>query len=176
MAPDSGPKRPHPFRVAFEAGDARALSATLAEDVVLYSPISSSFRFEGRDAVVTLLRTARDVFDDLDYLEDFGDDGVHALVFRARIGDQLLEGTDVLQGDESGRIREIRVFARPRPAVAALAAAIAPRLARRSGRVRALTVAALARPLALASRLADRPASALAFGRAWRSRREKPAA
>jgi SnoaL-like domain len=176
MTPDAQPRRPHPFRVAFEAGDARALSAALAEDVVLYSPISSSFRFEGRDAVVTLLGAAREVFDDLDYLEDFGDGGVHALVFRARVGDQLLEGADILQHDESGLVREVRVFARPRPAVAALAAAMAPRLARRDGRVRALAVAALARPLAVASRLADRPASALAFGGAWRPRSEEPAA
>jgi hypothetical protein len=112
--------------------------------------------------------------DDLRYVEDFGDDGAHALVFRAHIVGQELEGADILRSDGRGQVREIRVFARPRPAVAALAAALGPRLARRGGPVRAFAVGALARPIAVASRLADRPGSALAIGRPWRPRQGEP--
>jgi hypothetical protein len=161
--------RRHPLRVAFEGRDRGGLAAALAPDVVLHSPIASSFRFEGREEVAALLGIVSEVFEDLTYLDEFGTESVHSLVFRARVHGQELEGTDILQLDD-GLVREMRVFIRPLPGLVALAAALAPRLARRSGRARSLAVAGLVRPLAVMSRLGDGRASTLAMGSAWGSR------
>jgi hypothetical protein len=92
------------------------------------------------------------------------------LVFRARVNGRPLEGTDIMRLDEQGRIRELNVFVRPLPALTALAAALAPRLARSTGRVRSATVAGMTRPLAAITRLADVPASQLTMGKAWAAR------
>lgn len=54
---------------------------------------------------------------------------------------------DVLRHDEEGRVDEIRVVARPLSSVAAFAAVVGPRLARRHGRRRALAVRAVTAPL-----------------------------
>jgi SnoaL-like protein len=160
---------PHPLRVAFEARDFEGVARALSPDVVLHSPITSSFRFEGRDEVASLLETVRGVVDDLHYLDDVGDTGVRAIVFGARVGGQRIEGTDVLRLDEQGRVREIRVFVRPLAGLTAFGAALAPRLARRRGRMRAFAVARMLGPVALMTRLGDVPASRLVSGRKIRA-------
>ena len=101
----------------------------VASDAVLVSPITSSFRFEGRDDVMSVLERVRDTFDDLEYTDAFerGRDGV--LTFRARVGSQTLEGTDLIRLDEDCRIAEIKVFIRPLPALEALAGVLGPRQA-----------------------------------------------
>ena len=157
----------HPLRVAFEAGDLDGVAEALAPDVVLLSPVTSSFRFAGRDEVAALLGIVRDVFEELRYVEEFGDGAVRALVFQARVNGQQLEGTDILRLDEKGRVREIRVFIRPLPGLTALTAALAPRLARDTGRARAAAVAGMVRPLAAMTRLTDVPGSRLALGKVW---------
>lgn len=160
----------HPLRVAMEARDFDGVAESLAPDVVLHSPITSSFRFVGRDEVATLLGIVRELLEDLHYLEDFGEGGAHLLAFRARVNGQRLEGTDVMQLDEQGRVRELRVFIRPLPGLTALTAALAPRLASRTGRARWATVAGMTRPLAAITRLADVPVSKLTMGEAWATR------
>ena len=157
----------HPLRVAFEAGDLDGVAEALAPDVVLLSPVTSSFRFAGRDEVGALLGIVRDVFEELRYVEEFGDGAVRALVFQARVNGQQLEGTDILRLDEKDRVREIRVFIRPLPGLTALTAALAPRLARDTGRARAAAVAGMVRPLAAMTRLTDVPGSRLALGKVW---------
>ena len=157
----------HPLRVAFEAGDLDGVAEALAPDVVLLSPVTSSFRFAGRDEVAALLGIVRDVFEELRYVEEFGDGAVRALVFQARVNGQQLEGTDILRLNEKGRVREIRVFIRPLPGLTALTAALAPRLARDTGRARAAAVAGMVRPLAAMTRLTDVPGSRLAMGKVW---------
>jgi hypothetical protein len=157
----------HPLRVAFEAGDLNGVAEALAPDVVLLSPVTSSFRFAGRDEVAALLGIVRDVFEELRYLEEFGDGAVRALVFQARVNGQQLEGTDILRLDDKGRVREIRVFIRPLPGLTALTSALAPRLARETGRARAAAVAGMVRPLAAMTRLTDVPGSSLAMGKVW---------
>jgi SnoaL-like domain len=157
----------HPFRVAFEARELHGLAEALAPEVVLHSPITSSFRFVGRDEVAAVLGIVRELLEDLHYLEELGGGGVHVLVFRARVNGQQLEGTDILRLDEQGRVRELRVFVRPLPGLTALAAALGPRLARDTGRARSVAVAGMVRPLAAVTRLGDVPGSRLAMGKVW---------
>jgi hypothetical protein len=160
----------HPLRVAFEARDLDGVAEALAADVVLHSPVTSSFRFVGKDEVTALLGIIREVFEDLHYLDEFGEDGSRVLVFRARVSGQQLEGTDILRLDEQGRVCEIRVFIRPLPGLTALTAALAPRLARHMGRARSAAVAGMVRPIAAITRLGDVPGSRLAMGKAWATR------
>jgi hypothetical protein len=147
-----------------KARDFDGVAAALAPDVVLYSPITSAIRFEGRDKVTSLLRTVREVVEELEYVHDFGDGNQHILVFRARAGGRQIEGTDVLRLDHEGRAREITVFVRPLAGLTAFTATLAPRLARQRGRGRSALVAAIARPLALMTRIGDGPTARLATG------------
>jgi SnoaL-like domain len=158
------------FRRAFEARDMAALADALAPGVVLHSPITSSFRFEGRDEVAALLGTVSEVLEDFHYLHEFGDADVGALVFEARVAGQQLQGTDILNFDEQGRVSEIRVFVRPLAGLTAFARELAPRLARRRGRAPAFAVARMLGPVALGTRLGDVPASRLVSGKKIRRR------
>jgi hypothetical protein len=160
----------HPLRVAMEGRDLEGVAEALAPDVVLHSPVTSSFRFVGRDEVAALLGIVRELLEDFHYLEEFGEGPIHVLVFRARVRGQTLEGTDIMRLDEQGRVRELRVFIRPLPGLTALTAALAPRLASKTGRGRSATVAGMTRPLAAITRLADVPVSSLAMGQVWATR------
>ena len=55
---------------------------------------------------MSVLEQVRDTFDDLEYTDAFerGRDGV--LTFRARVGSQTLEGTDLIRLDEDCRSRD----------------------------------------------------------------------
>jgi hypothetical protein len=146
------------FAAAMRERDFETLGETLAEDVVLHSPITGSFPFEGREQVLDLLRIVRGALDDLNPVAAFGDDDTHAMMFEARVGRQKIQALDVLRFDAEGRIREFRIFIRPLPGLTALAAALAPQVAARSGRGQAALVGPPARMQAFLSRVSDRVA------------------
>jgi len=118
----------HPFRVAVEARDHRAMVEALAPDVALHSPVTFK-PFLGREAVAGLLAILLDVFKDFVYTDELASNGVVALVFRARIGDREVEGVDLLRHDDLGRVSDFTVMVRPLSAALALAEAVGPRLA-----------------------------------------------
>src|SRR5439155_24208394 len=99
--------------------------------------------------------------EDLEYVESFAGEGVEGLRFRARVGDEPIEGVDVLHLDAHGRVREMSVFVRPLPAAAALLAALAPEVARPAGRWRAAVARAMSAPLPVMLRRGDRIAARL---------------
>jgi hypothetical protein len=106
----------HPFRLAAEAKDLEAMTATLREDVVLHSPIL--FRgFEGREVVAQVLTHVAATLEDFAYTDELAGDGVVVLRFKARVGDRELEGIDFLELDEEGRVAELTVFMRPMSAL-----------------------------------------------------------
>src|SRR6185503_5648839 len=103
---------PHPFRAAVERADMDAAVALLADDVVFRSP--AVFKpYEGRETVATILRTVLGVFEDFRYTDELAGDGIHALIFEARVGDRRLQGLDLIRDDEDGRIAELTVMVRP---------------------------------------------------------------
>ena len=122
------------FRKAVEARDLDDMMARFAEDAVLHSPITFK-PFEGRAAIRQLLGILLEVFQDFRYTDELesGDGATKALVFRARAGDRELEGIDLIRFDDAGRIRDFTVLIRPRSAIEALLAEVAPRLARARG-------------------------------------------
>jgi hypothetical protein len=117
------------FRAAVEARDHAAMVDALADDVRLHSPVA--FRpFEGREAVSTLFAALLETFEDFRYTDELSSgDGVHALIFRARVGDKELEGLDLVRLDEDGLIDDFTVMVRPASGLMALAEAIGPKVA-----------------------------------------------
>jgi SnoaL-like domain len=118
---------PHAFRAAVERADMDAAVGLLADDVAFRSP--AVFKpYEGRDAVATILRTVFGVFEDFRYTDELAGDGVHGLLFDARVGDRSLQGIDLLRPDATGRIAEFTVMIRPASGLIALAERMGPAL------------------------------------------------
>jgi hypothetical protein len=118
----------HPFRAAVEAGDIDAGIATLHPEVVFNSP--AVFRpYLGRDTVAGVLRAAFDTFEDFEYTDELEGAGVHALIFRARVGDKQLQGIDLLRTDDEGLITDFTVMVRPASGLMALGEAMGPKVA-----------------------------------------------
>ena len=116
------------FRAAVEARDPAAMTAAMAPDAVLNSPVSFK-PFEGREAVSRLFEILMETFEDFRDTDEFEADGTAALVFRARVGDRELEGLDLFRFDADGLVTELTVMVRPLSATIALAEAVGPKLA-----------------------------------------------
>jgi SnoaL-like protein len=111
----------HPFRAAVEAGDMDAGLALFTEDATLDSPVAFK-PFVGIEQVSFVLRAVFETFEDFHYTHEFGnEDGSHALVFNARVGEKSVQGLDLLTTDDSGQITNLTVMIRPLSGLAALA-------------------------------------------------------
>jgi hypothetical protein len=110
---------PHPFRRAAEDKDLELLRETLAEDVVLHSPILFK-GFEGREMAMVVLANVIEVFEDFRYLDEVHGDGTAVLRFAAKVDGKFeIEGIDYLTLDDEGRVTDLTVFLRPQKAVQA---------------------------------------------------------
>ena len=115
------------FRAAVEARDVGLMREALHPDVVFRSP--AVFRpYEGRDAVMGVLRHVLEVFDDFRYTDELRGERTHALVFEASAGDKQVQGLDFLHVDEDGLVTELVVMIRPLSGLMALAQQMAARL------------------------------------------------
>ena len=144
------------FAMAFAASDAATIGALLAHDAVLHSPITDRFQFEGREAVLHVLRAAMAVLDDRTYDTPLMTSGHVALRLSARVRSRPLEAVTTLDVAPDGLIREIKVFVRPLPGLAAFAAGIVPLVARPGGRAPSTAASLLLRPLASVIRGGER--------------------
>jgi SnoaL-like protein len=122
---------PTPFRAAMEARDHDAVLQALAPDIVLRSPIFA-VPFTGIDEAGDLFAVLLEEVWPLTYLDEIPGDP-HVLHFTAEVKGEELDGIDLLRFDDQGRAKEITVFFRPFPAVAAFLSATGPKLARRRG-------------------------------------------
>jgi len=117
----------HAFRAAVERADMEAAVDLLAADVVFRSP--AVFKpYEGREAVATILRTVFEVLEDFRYTDELEGEGIHGLLFEARVGDRSLQGIDLLRPDANGRIAEFTVMIRPASGLIAVAERMGPAL------------------------------------------------
>ena len=115
------------FKEAVEARDIDAAIELLAPDATFNSPVAFK-PFEGRDAVAGVLRAAYETFEDFRYTDELSEGDVHALVFRARVGDKDIEGLDLIRMNEDGQIQDFTVMVRPASALMALGAAMQPKV------------------------------------------------
>ena len=144
------------FREAFEARDLDAIVDSLAPDVVINSPISRRVSFRGRDEARRLFAVVLDLLGEVRYTNELTDGDVTVVVLDIELDGRHLHEVQVMRLDEEGRIRELTLYIRPLPALARLAGAIGPRLARRRGRLAAAAVAGFTRPLAAVLAVGDR--------------------
>ena len=117
----------HPFREAVEAGDIEAGLELFAEDATLDSPVAFK-PFVGIEQVGVVLRAVFETFEDFHYTDELDGDGVHALIFNARVGEKSVQGLDLIRMDDSGRITNLTVMIRPLSGLIALAEAMAPKV------------------------------------------------
>ena len=116
------------FRAAVESRDLARMEAALSPDVVFRSPVVFK-PYEGREAVMHLLSTVVQVFEDFEYTDELeGSGDTHALIFRARVGDREVEGLDHITVDADGLVTQLVVMVRPLSGLTALAQAMAERL------------------------------------------------
>lgn len=118
------------FRAAVEAMDMDAALATLSPDVVFHSP-AVFHEYRGIESVGALLRIVAQTFEDFRYTDELSGDHdapVHALVFRAKVGDRELEGMDLVRIGPDGLIADFTVMIRPLSGLVALAQALGPKV------------------------------------------------
>ncbi|MCX4586290.1 nuclear transport factor 2 family protein [Streptomyces sp. NBC_01481] len=121
------------FRAAVEKGELAALDNLFTEDIRLYSPVKFT-PFEGKPLVLGLFGVLLRTFEDFRYIGHFegtaetsadGEDAPSAiLLFRATVRGKQIHGIDLLQFDETGRIKEFTVMVRPHSAAQALGQAV----------------------------------------------------
>ena len=114
----------HPYRQAFEARDLDGLLSLLADDVIVHSAVSAGSDFHGRGSAAAILAIVLDVFEDLECTHELGDERSHVLVYDARVLDEPIKTTWLLELDAEGKVREIWVMNRPLTALIGLTEAL----------------------------------------------------
>jgi hypothetical protein len=117
------------FKEAVQSRDFDAAIENLAPDVTFNSPVAYK-PFEGKEAVAGVLRAVSETFEDFVYTDELQAGNVHALVFRARVGDKQLEGLDLLRLNDDGLIEDFTVMVRPASGLMALGEAMGPKVAK----------------------------------------------
>ncbi|MEV0220333.1 nuclear transport factor 2 family protein [Streptomyces sp. NPDC050704] len=114
----------HPFPKAIENGDADAVAALLADDVVFTGPVTVESH-PGKAITAAILRGALLIYEDVTYIREIAnpDGRNHAFVFTATVAGKQLQGCDFLHFDDDGKIDEITVMVRPLSAAQAVAEA-----------------------------------------------------
>jgi hypothetical protein len=143
------------LRDATLATDHAAIVALLGDDPILRSPVVR-FPFQGREAVSDVYRAVLDAFEDFELISELGEEqGPQMLRFRAHVLGREAHTVAVMDTDAAGRIGEVTIFVRPLAAVAAVGAAMGPRLARHKGPVHVVAAQLLTRWLPPLIELAD---------------------
>jgi hypothetical protein len=114
------------FRGLIESGDLDAIGELLAPDIVFHSPITFH-PFIGRDTVRRLLGEVAQVLEGFRYTDELASGDVHALIFRASVGERELEGVDLLRVGADGLIVDFTVMLRPLSGLVPFAEAMAQR-------------------------------------------------
>lgn len=110
--------------------DLADLAGIVHPDAVFRSPMAIT-PYASRDAVLLILNTVLQVFEDFEYDRTFvTDDGFGVVLeFAARVGDRRLAGVDMITFDTDGLITAFEVMVRPLSGLQALGAEMGRRLA-----------------------------------------------
>ena len=117
----------HPFGEAVLAGDHEAAAATLADDVTFRSPAVYK-PYHGKEDVKGLLRLVATVFENFRYTNEWRDGRTTILFFEANVGDRELQGVDILEENDDGKIAALTVMIRPLSGLQAVATAMAAQM------------------------------------------------
>ena len=136
------------YVAATERRDVAVVSAHLAPDVVLHSPVTRR-PFVGREEVTELLEALLEELDEIEYTHKVPLERGFFVVFRMRFGRREVHGCNLIDLDAEGRIARETIYARPLAGSAVFAQALGPRLAARHGRWRARMAGAAPLPALL---------------------------
>jgi hypothetical protein len=117
----------HPFGVAIAVGDEDAAVATLADDIEFRSPAVHK-PYHGKEQVAGILRLVATVFENFRYTNEWRDGRTTILFFEANVGDRDLQGIDIIEENEAGKIERFTVMIRPLSGLQAVAGTMAARL------------------------------------------------
>src|SRR4051794_23348813 len=92
-----------PFETFWQTRDLDGWVASLAEDVVLHSPILSS-PFEGRTTARQLYAALLDALTDVEIAERFNGPTGDVFMWHALSAGRPVEGVDVVRQDSAGRV------------------------------------------------------------------------
>jgi ketosteroid isomerase-like protein len=114
--------------------DVNGLDALLADDAVFHSPVVHTPQ-EGKAITRQYLAAAFYVLgnDQFEYLREIKDGNNAVLEFRTELDGIVINGIDMIQWDEEGRIRDFKVMVRPLKAVNKLHEKMAAMLEARKG-------------------------------------------
>lgn len=114
--------------------DVGGLDTLLADDAVFHSPVVHTPQ-EGKAITRQYLAAAFHVLgnDQFEYLREVVDGNNAVLEFRTELDGIVINGIDMIQWDEEGRIRDFKVMVRPLKAVNKLHEKMAAMLEARKG-------------------------------------------
>ena len=104
------------------------MSRQLSADVVLFSPLTDGFVFQGRREVMAVFAAAFDLLEDIEIEALTGSGNDWVLHGSNTLGGRNLEEVQWLTLNEDGLICQIRLFIRPMPAAVMLLTKIGRRL------------------------------------------------
>jgi hypothetical protein len=107
--------------------DEDAALATIADDVVFRSPAVHT-PYEGKETVEGILRLVATVFENFRYTNEWRDGRTTILFFEANVGARELQGIDILEENDEGKIAKFTVMIRPLSGLQAVAQTMAERL------------------------------------------------
>jgi hypothetical protein len=115
-------------------GDLSTLPSIVDADAVFRSPIANK-PYASREAVVLVLNTAYQVFENFAYHRQLAtDDGLSVVLeFSANVGDRQLKGIDFIRFNDSGKIVDFEVMVRPLSGLQALGEAMGARIGAQVG-------------------------------------------
>ena len=115
-------------------GDLSTLPSIVDADAVFRSPIANK-PYASREAVVLVLNTAYQVFENFAYHRQLAaDDGLSVVLeFSANVGDKQLKGIDFIRFNDAGKIVEFEVMVRPLSGLQALGEAMGARIGAQVG-------------------------------------------
>ncbi len=144
--------------------DVGAIELLLAPEIVVHTPLTSKYTFDGVDEVTSLLRIVFDCFEYLDGQTDIGDNDTRALRFLGRVNGTEFEESQFFWFDEKNRIKEAVLSMRPTVGLAAVTDAVGPRFlawshSRWAGRVAGPMLRLNTRIVAFTDRIVQRGAA-----------------
>jgi hypothetical protein len=110
---------------ALHAHDAERAAESLADDIVLKSPIFAE-PFIGRDQAKGVIGHLLNAVDDFESTEIIGGNGKFAVLLKLKVGDTEVEGVDIVSVNDEGKVDSMTVQWRPLPAIVAVQNRLAP--------------------------------------------------
>ncbi|RAM49024.1 MAG: hypothetical protein C6Y22_24185 [Hapalosiphonaceae cyanobacterium JJU2] len=105
----------HPFRIAVETHNSlESVAHLLDPDIIFFSPLAIT-PIVGRDLVLTVLQNVLPTIQNIRCIEELRQDNKTVLVWAGEIDGYPIHGVDIITHGSDGKVKEIKLMARPFP-------------------------------------------------------------